>query len=86
MCIDPILHPYPVYGSNNWYYDYGDSSEKEILQDTEYLMELTREAKNPPYMVSDDCWQEHNRLNEYNGGPWRKGNNTLKYFAYIPLS
>ena len=25
-------------------------------------------------MVIDDCWQEHHRLNEYNGGPWTKGN------------
>lgn len=74
MCTDPILPAYPVYGSNNWYYAYGDSSEKEILQDTEYLMELTKGAKNPPYMVIDDCWQEHHRLNDYNGGPWRKGN------------
>ena len=25
-------------------------------------------------MVIDDCWQEHHRLDEYNGGPWKKGN------------
>lgn len=74
MCTDPVLPSRPVYGSNNWYYAYGDSSEEEILQDTDYLMELTRGAENPPYMVIDDCWQEHHRLNEYNGGPWRKGN------------
>ena len=64
----------PVYGSNNWYYAYGNSSEKEILQDTDYLLELTKGAENPPYMVIDDCWQEHHRLDEYNGGPWRNGN------------
>ena len=74
MCPDPVLPSHSVYGSNNWYYAYGDSSEEEILQDTDYLMELTRGAENPPYMVIDDCWQEHHRLNEYNGGPWRKGN------------
>lgn len=74
LCTDPVLPPYPVYGSNNWYYAYGDSSEEEILLDTDYLCELTRGAENPPYMVIDDCWQEHHRLDEYNGGPWRKGN------------
>lgn len=74
LCTDPLLPPYPVYGSNNWYYAYGNSSEEEILKDTKYLLELTKGAKNPPYMVIDDCWQEHHRLNEYNGGPWRKGN------------
>ncbi|MBS6194095.1 MAG: alpha-galactosidase [Clostridiales bacterium] len=74
MCTDPVLPEFPVYGSNNWYYAYGDSSEEEILSDTDYVLELTEGAENPPYMVIDDCWQEHHRLNEYNGGPWRKGN------------
>lgn len=74
MCTDPILPEFPVYGSNNWYYAYGDSSEKEILSDTDYVLELTKGTTNPPYMVIDDCWQEHHRLNDYNGGPWREGN------------
>lgn len=74
MCTDPILPKFPVYGSNNWYYAYGDSSEKEILTDTDYIVKLTEGAKNRPFMVIDDCWQEHHRLNEYNGGPWTKGN------------
>lgn len=70
MCEDPILPKYPVYGSNNWYYAYGKSSESEILADCD----LTKDIENKPYMVIDDCWQEHHRLNEYNGGPWTKGN------------
>ncbi len=74
MCSDPIFPKTPVYGSNNWYYAYGDSSEKEILSDTDYVLNLTKGAANPPYMVIDDCWQEHHRLNEYNRGPWRSGN------------
>ena len=74
MCTDPILPDFPVYGSNNWYYAYGKSSEEEILSDTDYVLNLTRGTENPPYMVIDDCWQEHHRLDEYNGGPWRCGN------------
>ena len=74
MCDDPVFPDYPVYGSNNWYYAYGVSSAEKIIQDTDYVLELTEGAKNPPYMVIDDCWQEHHRLNEYNGGPWTKGN------------
>lgn len=74
MCTDPILPDFPVYGSNNWYYAYGDSSEEEILSDTDYVLSLTKGAENPPFMVIDDCWQEHHRLDEYNGGPWRSGN------------
>ena len=74
MCEDPILPKYPVYGSNNWYYAYGKSSESEILPDCDYILNLTKDIENKPYMVIDDCWQEHHRLNEYNGGPWTKGN------------
>ena len=74
MCEDPILPKYPVYGSNNWYYAYGKSSESEILADCDYILNLTKNIENKPYMVIDDCWQEHHRLNEYNGGPWTKGN------------
>ena len=74
MCEDPILPKYPVYGSNNWYYAYDKSSESEILADCDYILNLTKDIENKPYMVIDDCWQEHHRLNEYNGGPWTKGN------------
>lgn len=74
MCEDPILPKYHVYGSNNWYYAYGKSSESEILADCDYILNLTKDIENKPYMVIDDCWQEHHRLNEYNGGPWTKGN------------
>lgn len=74
MCPDPVFPDVPVYGSNNWYYAYGSSSEAEILSDTDYVLELTKGAKHPPFMVIDDCWQEHHRLDEYNGGPWRCGN------------
>ena len=74
MCEDPILPKYPVYGSNNWYYAYGKSSESEILADCDYILNLTKDIENKPYMVIDDCWQEHHRLNEYNGGPGTKGN------------
>lgn len=74
MCPDPIFPDHPVYGSNNWYYAYGNSSQEEILQDCDYLLSLTEGTSNKPYMVIDDCWQEHHRLDEYNGGPWREGN------------
>ena len=46
MCTDPIFPEFPVYGSNNWYYAYGDSSEEEILSDTDYILKLTEGVKN----------------------------------------
>ena len=70
----PLLPSQPVYGSNNWYYAYGNSSQKEILQDTDYLLSLTQGLENPPTMVIDDGWQVfHNQEPGYNGGPWRVG-------------
>ena len=73
MCTDPKFPDEPVYGSNNWYYAYGISSEEEILKDTDYLVRLTEGLVNRPFMVIDDCWQvRHN--SEYNGGPWNLGN------------
>ncbi len=73
MCPAPRLPAAPVYGSNNWYYAYGNSSHAEILGDTALLSELTEGLENRPFMVIDDGWQvEHNDL--YNGGPWDRGN------------
>ena len=83
MCEDPILPKYPVYGSNNWYYAYGKSSESEILADCDYILNLTKDIENKPYMVIDDCWQEHHRLNEYNGGPWTKGNEKFPHLKAL---
>lgn len=73
MCTDPVLPAVPIYGSNNWYYAYGESSEQDILKDTEYLASLTTGFKNRPYMVIDDGW-EVRWSGDYNGGPWREGN------------
>ena len=47
----------PVYGSNNWYYSYGNSSHEQIISDTRLLCDLTSGLENRPYMVIDDGWQ-----------------------------
>ncbi len=76
MSTDPLLPEVPVYGSNNWYYAYGDSSQKEILEDADFLSKMTSGFPNRPYMVIDDGWQP-NRCN----GPWCCGN---KKFPDMP--
>ena len=55
----------PVYGFNNWYYAYGDSSFEQILADTKLLQEVTKDISVRPFMVIDDGWQ----LNHC-AGPW----------------
>ena len=66
MCPNPILPTERIYGSNNWYYAYGESSYEEIVQDTKFLMEMTAGIENPPFEVIDDCWEMHSV-----GGPWK---------------
>ena len=76
MCADPILPPAPVYGSNNWYYAYGCSSARTILDEADYMAKLTQGLPNRPYVVIDDGWQQGRYRPDgtyeavYNGGPW----------------
>ncbi|MHB8128796.1 MAG: alpha-amylase family protein [Mobilitalea sp.] len=73
MCEKPRLPRKPVYGSNDWYYAYGNSSANDILRDAELLAELAPQGENRPYIVIDDGWQvSHNT--SCTGGPWNKGN------------
>ncbi len=57
MASNPVLPQEPVYGFNNWYYAYGNSSAEKILRDTALLCSLTEGLDNRPFMVIDDGWQ-----------------------------
>lgn len=70
----PVFPEKPVYGSNNWYYAYGNSSEERVLKDTALLAELTEGLTNRPYMVIDDCWQELALTKGAAGRPYERGN------------
>ena len=82
LCPSPLMPDHPVYGSNNWYYAYGDSSHEEILQDASLLASLTWGLENRPYMVIDDGWQAQ-RTGDFNGGPWRQGNSRFPNMAAL---
>ncbi|MBO5338958.1 MAG: alpha-galactosidase [Clostridia bacterium] len=66
---NPYLPDHKVYGSNNWYYAYGKSSQKEIIEDTKLVAEMCKGLENIPYMVIDDGWQP-NPVD----APWDTGN------------
>ena len=73
MCSDPLPLRTPVYGGNNWYYAYGDSSHGEILADSRYIASLSEGLANRPFMVIDDGWEiMHQKPG--NSGPWTCGN------------
>lgn len=59
MCEHPVLPAQPVYGSNNWYYAYGKSSQAQIEEDSRILVSLAPTGENRPFMVIDDCWQKN---------------------------
>ena len=66
---NPYLPDHVVYGSNNWYYAYGKSSQEEIVEDTKFVKRMCKNCENIPYMVIDDGWQ----LNSCDA-PWDKLN------------
>jgi alpha-galactosidase len=75
MCPTPRLPDHVVYGGNNWYYAYGDSSHEQIIQDTQNLLNFTPAGGNKPYMVIDAGWQKLSTPKySYCGGPWDSGN------------
>lgn len=73
IAVHKALPQKPVYGFNNWYYAYGNSSHEQILKNAEHLARLTSSNENRPYMIIDDGWQVKHS-DDYNGGPWREGN------------
>ena len=72
LCDKPVLPKTPIFGVNNWYWAYGNISKESILQETEYLLEMTKGCKNQPYMIIDDGWQKHRKpgAENYIGGEW----------------
>ncbi len=65
MCDDPIFPDKPIYGGNNWYYAYGESSYEEAIMDAQLQAELAEGLQNPPSMVIDDGWSMN-----VCAGPW----------------
>ena len=57
MSPKPLLPKEKVYGGNNWYYAYGDSSYEEIVSDASLQAKLAEGLENRPFMVIDDGWQ-----------------------------
>lgn len=76
MCPAPRMPAGPVYGGNDWYCNYGDSSYEKIITHTRRIVECSPENGPRPYMVIDDGWElchhpEHSEKEFFNGGPWR---------------
>ncbi len=67
LCGSPLLPDHSVYGSNDWYFNYGKNSREQTLRDAAIMAELTVGIANRPYSVIDGGWQETGGAG---GGPW----------------
>ncbi|MCX7986349.1 MAG: hypothetical protein N2662_05375, partial [Bacteroidales bacterium] len=56
MCENARMPKEPVYGINDWYFSYGNNSEKLIMEHTELLAPLAKEVNNRPFSVIDAGW------------------------------
>jgi alpha-galactosidase len=56
LCSSPRLPGEPVYGINDWYFTYGNSSEELILQHASLMSDLAAGNSNKPFCVVDAVW------------------------------
>lgn len=56
MCPYPRLAPYPIYGTNDWYHLYGNSSAEQIMEISKIVAELAPNVANRPFSVIDAGW------------------------------
>jgi len=57
LCAKPSLPARPIYGSNNWYYAYGqNTSAAASLKDAALMAELAPADANRPFVVLDMGW------------------------------
>lgn len=56
MCDKARMPKQPVYGINDWYFSYGNNSEKLIIEHTEMMVPLAEGIENRPFSVIDAGW------------------------------
>jgi len=56
MCDKPRMPKQPVYGINDWYFSYGNNSEKLIIEHTEIMAPMAEGLTNRPFLVIDAGW------------------------------
>ena len=79
LCAKPRLAAQPSYGSNNWYYAYGQNcSAEDTLRDSSLTADLAPVGQNRPFVVIDDGWQITNAA-----GPWERGNSRFPDMARL---
>lgn len=81
MCATPRLPSQPVYGSNDWYWAYGNNSADTVRVDAQHIVDLSPAGGNRPFAVIDDGWQPERGAAKSGIGMWDRGN---EKFADMP--
>ncbi|MEO7457947.1 MAG: alpha-galactosidase [Gemmatimonadaceae bacterium] len=74
MCAKPRLPAQPIYGSNDWYWAYGNNSAASVRTDAQHIVELSPSGENRPFAVIDDGWQPERSADKKGVGLWDRGN------------
>ena len=67
LCPAPRLLQTPVFGSNDWYYAYGQNTEAGILRDAALMRELAPTSGTRPFTVVDDGYRDPQRFPDLPG-------------------
>ncbi|MBQ7541195.1 MAG: hypothetical protein IJT44_02775 [Clostridia bacterium] len=65
LCDYPLLPKEKIYGGNDWYYAYGESSYRQIVGNAKLQSRLADGIVNRPFMVVDDGWEIDGFLGPY---------------------
>ena len=71
LCSKPLLPKLPSYGTNDWYYSYGDNHPDVLLKTTDMVVALSPAGENRPWSIVDDGWSPDGPEK----GLWDRGNN-----------
>ncbi|MFJ4828901.1 hypothetical protein ACIP79_03065 [Streptomyces sp. NPDC088747] len=81
LCPDPSLPSTPVFGSNNWYYAYGENFDADaVLRDADVVIHAANGHPVRPYCVVDAGWSEGGTAP---GGPWDQGHGSFSDMAKV---
>jgi len=62
MSNQPRLPAAALYGSNDWYYAYGQNTAEGILRDADLMAQIAPPSGPRPFVVVDDGWQDRLRF------------------------
>jgi alpha-galactosidase len=83
MCSAPRLPSMPLYGSNDWYWAYGNNSAESVRADAAHIVELAPAGTNRPFVVVDDGWQPGRGADKDGAGTWDHGNDKFGDMASL---